>query len=70
MKKKHGLLGKEGWKSTSVYVAKGYAADKVKYFLLKRGLYLGIIDIGRNITFVGDRLGSDFRVGIQAPYIG
>ena len=63
-------LEKEGMEIDLGAIAKGYAADKVKEYLLKQGYTSGIIDIGRNILLVGDRLGNDFRVGIQTPYIG
>ena len=63
-------LEKEGMEIDLGAIAKGYAADKVKEYLLKQGYTSGSIDIGRNILLVGDRLGNDFRVGIQTPYIG
>ncbi|MGN1002710.1 MAG: FAD:protein FMN transferase [Oscillospiraceae bacterium] len=49
-------------------IAKGYIADRLKDFLLEKGVESAIIDLGGNILCVGSKPdGSDFRVGIQYP---
>lgn len=50
-------------------VAKGYIADRVKDFLLSRGVTSAIINLGGNILLVGEKPdGSAFSVGIQEPF--
>lgn len=50
-------------------VAKGYIADRVKDFLLSKGVTSAIINLGGNILLVGDKPdGSSFKVGIQKPF--
>lgn len=50
-------------------IAKGYIADKVKEFLVSKGVKSAIIDLGGNVLCVGRRTDGDpFRVGIQKPF--
>lgn len=50
-------------------IAKGYIADKVKEFLLSKGVESAIINLGGNILLVGEKPdGSAFNVGIQKPF--
>ncbi len=50
-------------------VAKGYIADRVKDFLLSKGVAGAIINLGGNILLVGEKPdGSAFHVGIQKPF--
>ena len=50
-------------------VAKGYIADKVKEFLLSKGVESAIINLGGNILLVGEKPdGTAFNVGIQKPF--
>lgn len=49
-------------------VAKGYIANKISDFLLKNGVKSGIINLGGNITVLGDNSGDAFNVGIQNPF--
>jgi len=50
-------------------VAKGYIADRVKEFLLSKGVTSAIINLGGNILLVGEKPdGSAFNVGIQKPF--
>lgn len=54
-------------------IVKGYAADKVKEYLVSIGIEKAIIDIGGNIHTIGtgiDQKGKDrpWRLGIQTPY--
>lgn len=52
-------------------IAKGYAADWSKNFLLKHGIKRGIIDLGGNVLVLGKKHdGSDWKVGIKNPIIG
>lgn len=50
-------------------VAKGYIADRVKDFLLSKGVTSALINLGGNILLVGEKPdGSSFNVGIQKPF--
>ncbi len=50
-------------------IAKGYIADRIKDFLLEKGVNSAVINLGGNILLVGDKPdGSDFNIGIQAPF--
>lgn len=50
-------------------VAKGYIADRVKEFLLSKGITSALINLGGNILLVGEKPdGSAFNVGIQKPF--
>lgn len=50
-------------------IAKGYIADRIKEFLVSKGVESAIIDLGGNVLCVGRRMdGEPFRVGIQKPF--
>ncbi len=50
-------------------IAKGYIADKVKDYLLSRGVTSAMINLGGNVLCVGEKPdGTPFHVGIQKPY--
>ena len=50
-------------------IAKGYIADRVKDFLVSKGVSSAIINLGGNILLVGEKPdGSAFNVGIQKPF--
>lgn len=50
-------------------VAKGYIADRVKDFLISKGITSAIINLGGNILLVGEKPeGEAFHVGIQKPF--
>lgn len=51
-------------------VAKGYIADRIKDFLIKKGVDSGIINLGGNILCIGNRKpdGNNFTVGVQKPF--
>lgn len=50
-------------------VAKGYIADRVKDFLLSKGVTSALINLGGNILLLGEKPdGSAFNVGIQKPF--
>lgn len=50
-------------------IAKGYIADRMKDYLLEKGVESAIIDLGGNILCVGRRPdNSPFRIGIQKPF--
>lgn len=52
-------------------IAKGYIADRMKEFLLSRGVKSALINLGGNVLCVGSRPdGSPFRIGIQKPFAG
>jgi thiamine biosynthesis lipoprotein len=50
-------------------IVKGYAADKLKIYLLDKGYDSAIINIGGNIQLVGSIFGKPFSVGIRTPYV-
>lgn len=50
-------------------IAKGYIADRIKEFLLSKGVKSAVIDLGGNVLCVGERPdGKPFRIGIQRPF--
>lgn len=52
-------------------IAKGYIADKVKEYLLEKGVESAMINLGGNILVVGKKpSGEAFKVGIQKPFAG
>lgn len=62
-------FAKEGMQLEFGAVAKGYIADRVKEFLLSKGVTSAIINLGGNILLVGEKPdGSSFNVGIQKPF--
>ena len=62
-------FAKEGMQLELGAVAKGYIADRVKDFLLSKGVTSALINLGGNILLVGEKPdGSSFNVGIQKPF--
>ena len=52
-------------------IAKGYIADKMKEFLISKGVKSAIIDLGGNVLCIGKRPDNKpFRIGIQRPFAG
>ncbi|GHU41274.1 FAD:protein FMN transferase [Clostridia bacterium] len=50
-------------------IAKGYVADRMKDYLLSKGLSEGIINLGGNVLALGAKKdGSAYRIGIQKPF--
>ena len=49
-------------------IGKGYAADMTAACLTENGVTSGIISLGGNIVTIGDKLGDDFRIGIEKPF--
>ena len=50
-------------------LAKGFIADKLKEFLMDKGIKNGIINLGGNILTIGTKPdGSDYNIGIQKPF--
>lgn len=50
-------------------VAKGYTADLITVLLKEQGVHSAILSLGGNIQAIGSRPdGSDWRVGIRAPW--
>jgi len=48
-------------------IAKGFAVDKVKTLLAERGVVYAAISAGGDSTFLGDKAGKPWMVGIQHP---
>ncbi len=62
-------FAKEGMQLELGAVAKGYIADRVKDFLLSKGVTSAIINLGGNILLVGEKpTGDAFHIGIQKPF--
>lgn len=62
------FLKKKGMAIDLGGIAKGYAADAVKDFLIKRGFTKGIINLGGNVlTFGFKTTGTPWKIGIQYP---
>ncbi len=62
-------FAKQGMQLELGAIAKGYIADKVKEFLLSKGVESAIINLGGNILLVGEKPdGNAFNVGIQKPF--
>lgn len=50
-------------------IAKGYIADKMKEFLIEKGVKSATINLGGNVLCIGSRPdGTPFRIGIQKPF--
>ena len=50
-------------------LAKGYVADRIRDYLEKQGVKRAFINLGGNILAMGTKPdGSDYNVGIQAPF--
>lgn len=50
-------------------IAKGYIADRIKDFLIEKGVKSAIINLGGNILCVGSKAeGVPFSIGIQKPF--
>lgn len=50
-------------------IAKGYVADKIKFYLTKHGIKSGIINLGGNIVVIGDKPDSSpYNIGINKPF--
>lgn len=50
-------------------IAKGYIADKIKEFLLSKGVKSAIINLGGNVLCIGSKPDqTPFRIGIQKPF--
>ena len=50
-------------------IAKGYIADRLKDFLVKKGVNSAIINLGGNVFCIGSKPdGTPFKVGIQKPF--
>lgn len=50
-------------------IAKGYIADRMKDFLVKKGVKSAIINLGGNVLCIGSKPdGTPFKIGIQKPF--
>lgn len=50
-------------------IAKGYIADRLKDFLIKKGVNSAIINLGGNVLCIGSKPdGTPFKIGIQKPF--
>lgn len=51
------------------FIAKGYIADRLKEFMLSKGIESGVISLGGNVLLVGKKTDhSPFQIGIQKPF--
>jgi thiamine biosynthesis lipoprotein len=50
-------------------LAKGYIADRIKRYLVSKGIESGIINLGGNVLTIGSKPdGEAFNIGIQKPF--
>lgn len=50
-------------------IAKGYIADRLKYFLVENGVANGLINLGGNVLAIGQKPdGTPFQIGVQKPF--
>jgi thiamine biosynthesis lipoprotein len=50
-------------------IAKGFIADKIKAYLVSKGVSHALINLGGNVLAVGNKTdGSAFNIGIQKPF--
>lgn len=50
-------------------IAKGYITDRLKDFLVKKGVKSAIINLGGNVLCIGSKPdGTPFKIGIQKPF--
>lgn len=50
-------------------IAKGYIADRLKDFLIKKQVKHAMINLGGNVLTIGEKLdGTPFHIGIQKPF--
>lgn len=50
-------------------IAKGYISDRLKDFLVKKGVKSAIINLGGNVLCIGSKPdGTPFKIGIQKPF--
>ncbi len=50
-------------------IAKGYIADKMKEYLLSRGITSGLINLGGNVLAIGSKDNGDaYTIGLQKPF--
>lgn len=50
-------------------IAKGYIADRMKDYLLERGVNSAVINLGGNVLCVGEKPGKKpFKIGLQKPF--
>lgn len=60
---------KEGMGLDLGAIAKGYIADKMKEFLVSKGIKSATINLGGNVLCIGKKTDSSpFRIGIQKPF--
>ncbi|MBY7144257.1 FAD:protein FMN transferase [Virgibacillus sp. NKC19-3] len=65
-------LNKKGMEIDLGALAKGYFADRLKQFFMKKGVKNGLIDLGGNVLTIGEspkHADGFWRVGIQQPSI-
>lgn len=66
--KKSVFLKEKGMRLDLGAIAKGYAADLIADMLNENNISSAIINLGGNVFVVGNKSGSPFKIGIQAPY--
>ncbi len=50
------------------FIAKGYIADKIKEYLVSKGVKSAIVSLGGNVVVIGTKPdGSDYNIGIKDP---
>lgn len=50
-------------------IVKGYAADRLKEYLMEQGVTAGTINLGGNVLTIGGKPdGTDWKIGLQKPF--
>lgn len=69
LKNNHIQFAKEGMGLDLGAIAKGYIADRIKDFLISKGVKSATINLGGNVLCIGNKPdGSPFRIGVQKPF--
>ena len=63
------FLTRQGMEIDLGAIAKGYIADRVRDYLHKEGVELGLINLGGNVQTLGSPEGG-WRVGLKKPFAG
>lgn len=65
----HITFAKDGMGLDLGAIAKGFIADEIKDFLVKKGVRSATINLGGNVLCIGNKPdGTPFRIGIQKPF--
>jgi len=61
-------FAKEGMGIDLGAIAKGYIADKMKEYLISKGVNSALIYLGGNVLCIGEKETGAFKIGIEKPF--